>query len=332
MVPLVDENRILTTAGLRELSARRRPGLRALLALAECDPTSPVTATDVGFRIAPRLNAAGRLGEAQLALDVLLAADDASAERLAAELDGRNKDRQRIQEEVWTEALAAAEAQAAAGAAALVIGAEGWHPGVVGIIAARLVDRFARPSLVVGFEGGVGRGSARTTGGFNLYRALDACRSHLVACGGHAAAAGLTVHVDGFPAFAVAFQALAEQHRAGVDADPPVVVDAVVDLGELDLAQVEELARLAPFGVGNGEILLALPRVRAAATRVVGRGHLQLTLAHGAVMGDAIAFNMGDRAPPDGAELDVIACAEVDSFRGSRRSRLRVKHLLPVPS
>lgn len=330
MVPLIEENRILTTSGLRELSARRRPGLRALLALAECDPAAPVTATDVAFRIAPRLNAAGRLGEAQLALDVLLATDDQTAQALAAELDGRNRERQQVQERVWAEAQLAAEALG--DAAAIVIGAEGWHPGVVGIIAAKIVDRFRRPAVVVGFQDGIGRGSARTIGDFNLYRALDACRGHLAACGGHAAAAGLTVQWNAFPAFVDAFCGLADQHRRAALGEAPVSVDAVADLCDLDLGQVEELGRLAPFGTGNCEILLVLPGVRASSSRIVGKGHLQLTLAHGASIGDAIAFGMGDRAPADGEHLDVIACAEVDSFRGSRRARLRVKHLLPVMS
>src|SRR5262249_49382112 len=152
LVPLVAENRILVAAGLERLSARKRPGLAALAARAELDG-SRITAHDAAFRLTPRLNAAGRLGDAQLALDLLLAGD-AEAERLAGELEDQNTERQRVQELVWKEALAQAALQVEDQAAALVVGAEGWHPGVVGIIAARLVDRFARPAIAIGFQGG----------------------------------------------------------------------------------------------------------------------------------------------------------------------------------
>lgn len=326
LVPLVDENRILVTAGLRELGAARRPGLRALARVAEIESGAAPTTGDVTFRLTPRLNAAGRLGEAQLALDLLLAADDAEAARLAAALDQVNRERQRVQEQVWTEALQAAEGLAHE--AALVVGAEGWHHGVVGIVAAKLVERFRRPAVVVGFKDGHGRGSARTTGGFNLYEALAACREHLIVYGGHAAAAGMSVAVERFPAFREAFVAGARAHFTGVTDDPIVEVDAEADLAELDVPQAEELERLGPFGVANPEPLLALPAVMARATRVVGNNHLQLTLSRGAAVGDAIAFGMGDRDPGEGATVHVIGTAEVDSYRGYRRTRLRVRHLL----
>ncbi len=165
LVPLVDENRILVSAGLKTLTARQRPGLAALAARAQLEPGTPITAHEVAFRLTPRLNAAGRLGEAQLALDLLLAGP-ADAERLAAALEEQNVERQRIQELVWMDALSQASALVADDdPPALVVGAEGWHAGVVGIIAARLVDKFARPAIAIGFRDGEGRGSARTVPG-----------------------------------------------------------------------------------------------------------------------------------------------------------------------
>src|SRR5262249_50280780 len=155
------------------------------------------------FRLAPRLNAAGRLGEAQLALDLLLAPDEATAGRLAAELEDRNKERQRIQEEVWAAVEAAGGERGDGGA--LVVGAEGWHHGVLGIVAARLTERFGRPAVVVGFQGGEGRGSARSAGGVNLFQALTACGEHLTKFGGHAAAAGLSMTADRLTGFRRAF-------------------------------------------------------------------------------------------------------------------------------
>ncbi len=324
LVPLVDENRILVATGLRIASARKRPGLRALALLAGIEASEPITAEHVSFRLAPRLNAAGRLGEAQLALDLLLAPDDATADRLAGELDERNRQRQMIQEQVWAEVLTACEPHETD--AALVVGAEGWHPGVVGIVAAKLVERYARPAIVVGFESGQGRGSARTVPGFNLYEALVVCAPHLVRYGGHAAAAGMSLTIDRLEAFRRAFVREAEL-RLGSATRPPLVVDAVVELHELDLLAAEELGRLAPFGAANAQPIFALPGVTAESTRLVGQGHLQITLRHRGATGDAIAFGMADRDPGQGACVDLVASAELDTFRGTRRTRLKVKHL-----
>jgi single-stranded-DNA-specific exonuclease len=326
LVPLVHENRILVAAGLKELTARRRPGLRSLGEVAELQGGA-ISATDVGFRLTPRLNAPGRLGEAQHALDLLLAVGEEEARARAEQVDAVNRERQRIQEEVWQAALVAAEPQA--GQAAVVVGDEGWHPGVVGIVAAKLVERFRRPAVVVGFRDGVGRGSARTTGGFDLYRALSACRGHLRACGGHAAAAGLTVARDSFEAFREALVAEAIRHFAERGREESIPVDAVARLAEVDVGLAEELDRLAPFGMANGEPVLALPGVVVRARRIVGNGHLQLTLSAEGAVADAIGFGMADVAPGEGSVVDVLTTVEVDTFRGYRRARLRVKHLLP---
>jgi single-stranded-DNA-specific exonuclease len=288
-----------------------------------------LTAHDVGFRLAPRLNAAGRLGEAQLALDLLLAPDAPTATRLAAELEDRNKERQRIQELVWAEALAAAAEHETA--PAVVVGAEGWHPGVVGIIAARLVDRFARPTVVVGFRAGEGRGSARTVPGYDLFAALARSSDHLVRFGGHAAAAGMTVTPERLDGFRAAFCDAIRVQAAG-RAATPLRVDAVVGLSELDVPFAEELARLAPFGAANAEPLFALRGLTTETTRQVGQGHLQLTLSDASAVADAIAFGMADRDPGSGANVDLLATAELDTFRGTRRARLKVRHLIPRPT
>ena len=326
LVPLVAENRILVAAGLRHLTARKRPGLAALARRAELED-GRITAHDAAFRLTPRLNAAGRLGEAQLALDLLLASE-ADAERLAGELDDQNTERQRVQELVWKEALAMATAQVEEdGAAALVVGAEGWHAGVVGIIAARLVDRFGRPAIAIGFRDGEGRGSARTVPGVNLFDALAACSQHLTKFGGHAGAAGMSVAIANLDAFRAAFVAEAARQLGAVRPSSAVTVDAEVTLRDLDLGFAEELARLAPFGVANREPLFALSGVTASATRVVGKDHLQLTLAHGGAMGEAIAFGFADADPGPGARVDLAATAELDTFRGLTRVRLKVAKL-----
>jgi single-stranded-DNA-specific exonuclease len=280
----------------------------------------------VSFRLAPRLNAAGRLGDAQLALDLLLAGDRAEANRLAADLDDLNRKRQAIQEKIWSEAVAAAEEFQ--GEPALVLGAEGWHQGVVGVVAAKLVEKYRRPAIVVGFDQGRGKGSARTHGGFDLYQGLASCREHLTLFGGHPAAAGVSLDHSKLGAFRTSFVAAARRHFQSVPLDDSVEVDAVARLSELDLAQAEELMRLAPFGSANAEPLIAVPGVTVRSTRVVGSSHLQLVLGDGSSVVDAIAFGMADRDPGQGACIDVIGAAEVDQFRGQRKIRLRLRHLL----
>jgi single-stranded-DNA-specific exonuclease len=327
LVPLVDENRILVAQGLRALTTRRRPAIAALAAVAEIPEERALGAHEVSFRLAPRLNAAGRLGEAQLSLDLLLAPDAATATKLAAELQERNTERQRLQELVWAEAAAQAAEQGLE--AAIVVGAEGWHPGVVGIIAARLVDRYAKPVVVVGFPKGAGegRGSARTPAGFDLFQALTRCAPHLDRYGGHAAAAGMSVTMAKLEAFRAAFaDAIAAQARDGVAATT-TKVDAVVSLGDLDVSFAEELARLQPFGAANAEPVFALRGLTTHATRLVGENHLQLTLGDDATVGEAIAFGMADRDPGSGSRVDLLATAELDTFRGARRARLKVREL-----
>ncbi|HVU49835.1 MAG TPA: single-stranded-DNA-specific exonuclease RecJ [Polyangia bacterium] len=325
IVPLVDENRVLVAHGLRVLGARKRPAIAALAAKAEL-AEGAITAHDVGFRLAPRLNSAGRMGEAQLALDLLLAPDAATAARLVEELEDRNAQRQRIQELVWTEALVdAAELEAEA---AIVVGRDGWHPGVVGIVAARLVDRYARPVVVVGFRGEEGRGSARTVPGFDLFAALSRASAPLSRFGGHAAAAGMSVSPGNLDAFRRLFVAAIREQATG-GPRPAMRVDAVVELGDLDVPFAEELARLQPFGAANAEPLFAVRGVTTQATRRVGQGHLQLTLMDGGAIAEAIAFGMADRDPGTGAAVDLLATAELDTFRGARRARLKVRHLFP---
>jgi single-stranded-DNA-specific exonuclease len=327
LVPLTDENRILVAAGLKTLSGRKRPGLAALIERADLTDGT-ITAHQAAFRLTPRLNAAGRLGEAQLALDLLLASP-ADAPKLAEAINDQNTERQRIQELVWMETRAQGAAQA--DAPAVVVGAEGWHQGVVGIVAARLVDELGRPAIAVGFKDGQGRGSARTVPGVNLYEALAACGTHLTKFGGHAGAAGMSLAIDRLDGFRAAFVAEAARQLNG-RATAAVEVDAEVALGDLDLPFTEELARLAPFGAANREPLFALRGVTARSTRVVGKKHLQLTLDHEGATSEAIAFGFGESDPGPGAVLDLVATAELDTFRGARRARLRVTKFARRPN
>jgi single-stranded-DNA-specific exonuclease len=198
----------------------------------------------------------------------------------------------------------------------------------VGVVAAKLVEKYRKPVVIVGFAEGQGRGSARTLCGFDLYHGLSQCQEHLTAFGGHPMAAGVSLAKEKLADFRAALVAAARAHFASTPAVATIEVDAVASLSDLDMVQVEELDRLAPFGNANSEPLIVLPGVVARSTRVVGSSHLQLTLTQGAAVSEAIAFGMADKDPGKGARLDIIATAELDEFRGQRKIRLRVRHLM----
>jgi single-stranded-DNA-specific exonuclease len=327
LAPLREENRILVAAGLRELSARQRPGVAALLALAGVPVNRTVDESDIGWRLGPRLNAPGRLGDAAPSLALLLARTPAEGHTSPQALEAANEARRALQDEMLTEALADAEAQAKE--AAIVVARAGWHHGVAGIVAAKLVDRHHVPAIVIALdETGQGRGSVRTAGGVDVYRALAECKEHLVRFGGHAAAAGVTTAPDQVETFRRAFAAATARHLPA--GKPPLLVDATVELSDVDARLAQEVGALAPFGAGNPSPLLVTRGARVASTRRVGEdgAHLKLTLAGGHA---AIAFRMGDRDPGPGAEVDVAFFPGISEWNGERRLELRV-HALRAPA
>ena len=296
VVPLVDENRALAAAGLRALARTGRPGLQELMRSARVDPAT-VDATSVGFRLAPRINAAGRLGRPDLALELLLTDDRAKARELAGTLEDLNRERQGVEERILREALATVdtwspEARARRG---YVLWSEEWHEGVIGIVASRLVERFQRPVVLVARSGDGWKGSGRSIPDFDLHGGLAACASHLERFGGHRAAAGLTIATEQLDAFADAFGVHADTVLADADLRPLTTVDAIVPAGALTLDLAQELDRLAPFGLGNPEPTLLVACVEATAASTVGEGkHLRFRVRQqGHDGGSAIAFGQG---------------------------------------
>lgn len=332
VVPLTGANRILVHAGLEVLASTRREGLRALRAVSGL-PEGPLTAGQVAFRLAPRVNAAGRLDDAGRAVRLLLSADPAASARIARELDEANAERQGIERSILDEALA--EAASRPGARALVLAGEGWHPGVVGIVAARVVDRFHLPAVVIGVDPatGLGKGSGRSIEPFHLHEALGACSEHLLRFGGHRHAAGITVERDRLPAFRAAFEAEAARRLEDHVAGPRLRVDGVVSAGELDDALCAALASLAPFGAGNPEPVLLLAGAAARPRTVGGRdgkaSHLKLSLAE-APLADAIGFGLGDLAAALPQRVDLAFHLGFDDYRGERRLQLRLRHVRPA--
>jgi single-stranded-DNA-specific exonuclease len=335
MAPLTDENRILVATGIRLLrSSGGRPALRELARVAGLDE-GVRRAADLGARLGPRINAPGRLGAAQLALDLLLAEDPAHAAELADRCEDANRKRQDVQEKVLKQALEQVEAQKRE--PALVVAGEGWAPGVVGIVAAKLVDRFSRPAFVIALDGSLGRGSARSWRGFHLYQALKGCDDLLVRYGGHAAAAGLTVEKSRLPELRRRLSAAAAEYLGQAPAAPTLALDAEVPLQLITGCDGErfgdELARLEPFGVANPEPCLGARDLVLERTRVVGDGkHLQVTLSDGLHACDGIGFHFAADAPEPGARVRAAFVPEIDTWRGVKRLRVRLRDLQLAPS
>jgi single-stranded-DNA-specific exonuclease len=339
LVPLAAENRILTALGLRRLRRsdlrRTRPGIAALLDAAGVEPDKEIDARMIGWKIAPRLNAPGRLGAAEPSLALLLAGTDTAAER-AQTLEAANAQRRAIQDQVMDEALAMIESTGSGDPGpAIVIAGEGWPPGVVGIVAARLVDRFQRPAFVIGIDRdtGIGRGSARTCAGVNLYEALATAAPLLDRFGGHAAAAGFTIGRDAVPALVEALGGAVVRLAEG---SGPIIatreVDAEVRLGEVDERLAQELSGLGPFGQDNPAPLLVTRRARVTGVRRVGDGsHLKLMLEDDQhVTRSAIGFNLGERAVEHGACLDLAFVPTISTWQGRRSAELEVADLTVV--
>ncbi len=333
VVPLTQANRLLVREGLEVLARSQRPGIRALKRVATLAADGPVSAGQVGFRLGPRINAAGRLDDAGVAVELLLSEDPMEAERLARALDAANAERQAIERGLIDEAVA--QARSLTSASGLVVAGEGWHPGVVGIVASRVVSRLHRPTVVIGIdpETGVGKGSGRSIAAFDLHGALSKCGEHLLRYGGHQHAAGLTIERDSLDAFRDAFAREAEEQLAGHDLTPLCLIDASITAADLGDPLCEALATLAPFGSGNAEPVLALRGVRARG-RVVGRsetssGHLKLILDD-APFADAIGFGMADRLDLLSAPVDLAFTLSFNEYRGVRQVQLGLRDLRPA--
>jgi len=329
VVALLGENRTLARQGLRALAATTKPGLRALLAVARASASAPDERT-VAFALAPRLNAAGRMHRADAGLELLLTEDPARAQAIAAELDRANHERRHTE----TRILSDAERQVAAAGerAAYVLAGEDWHPGVIGIVASRLVERHHRPFVLVALQGQSGRGSGRAIPGFDLLAALNGCAGHLVRHGGHRAAAGLELERARLEDFASAFAA----HAADVlDAEalvPSERVDAIVRGDQLGMELAEELRALAPFGCANPAVSLLLPGARFGERRPMGEGrHVRFTVLADGARAPAVAFGAGTSLPVrDGAAADATFALEVNEWRGVSEPRLVLRHAQPA--
>nr|MBA3509072.1 single-stranded-DNA-specific exonuclease RecJ [Thermoleophilaceae bacterium] len=318
MVALRGENRRIAREGMAAIARTRKPGLRALMKGADLEP-GDVDARSAGFRLGPRINAAGRLQRADAALELMLTEDEDRAHAVATELDGLNHDRRETEQRILHAAEAACAGQMSA--AALVVAGEDWHPGVVGIVASRLVERFRRPAVVIALEGGSGRGSGRSIAPYDLHAGLSAASDHLLGYGGHRMAAGLQIeaaHVEGFRR---ALAAHAGAQLAPGDLVPVERVDDVIPGGALTLETAEELERLGPFGAGNPAPTLLVPAARIEHVTAMGeeRKHARFSLVGGGARARGVAFRRSQRslAAAGAKPHDVAVSLERNRWNGA---------------
>ena len=335
VMSLTGENRTIVRQGLRALAHTRRPGFKALIREAGAESRC-LTATGIGFTLAPRINAAGRMGKAWVAAELLLTDDPARAELLAKELCELNRERQAIEADIYQECLSRLERESAAPRRALVLSGENWHQGVVGIVASRLAERYSCPTFMICLQDGKGKGSCRSFGGFNLFKALESCADLLEGFGGHALAAGFTILEEHIDAFRKRMEECVEAWSGGAELVSVLDIDAELpDPNLLTVEEVHGLGVLEPYGAGNPKPVFSLSGCTVSTLSEVGGGrHLKLRLSRCGHSLDAIFFSVTARmaglAPGD--RVDVAFTPQINEFRGTRSVQLQLCDLRPAPT
>jgi len=333
LVPLNQENRTLVRYGLKAIERTKILGLRSLIERAGLGD-GRVDAGQVAFRLAPRINAAGRMGEAMTALDLLMTDDRARAQELAGRLEVANDERrdeeQRTLEQALDKLAGTFESESDFG---VVLHGEDWHPGVIGIVASRIVERVYRPTVLISLSNGKGRGSARSIPGFDLFGAVSACREHLGRFGGHRAAAGMDIAADRIDSFREAFNAEARERLGGEVPHPTLRPELEVQLPELTEQAAHLLSYFGPFGIGNpSPVFLARGVDLLGPAREVGKGHLKLRLSQRGHSLDAIGFNLVHRVSPESlgtGPVDLVFKLKLSFFRGRRQVEAHILDVRP---
>lgn len=327
VVPLTDENRIIVKHGLRYLKSAAPIGLQALMKVTKLDEKPALTSEDIGFGLAPRLNAAGRLGQAQLGVELMTTESPTKAEQLATYLDDLNGDRDSLERGIFLAAQKQIKDQFDLDHdAAIVLAGRGWHPGVIGIVAGRLAERHARPVVMIALDqlgAKPGIGSARSVGRFNLHRALAACGHRLVSHGGHAAAAGLKIEEPSVEAFRREFLEYVASEISTDDRNPEIEIDAEAPFMQLTLEIVDQIESMGPFGHGNPRPVLAALGVKICEAKKMGSGerHMRMTLEHMGKRIRGVAFGRGewvDELNKTEGLIDVAYRPVINDYRGHR--------------
>ncbi|MEE4311509.1 MAG: single-stranded-DNA-specific exonuclease RecJ [candidate division KSB1 bacterium] len=331
IVPLVDENRILVKEGLKRINTDNRPGLRALAQTAGLH-SKTIGTGQIVFIIAPRINAVGRLGNAERAVRLLTTTNREQARNIAAVLESENKTRKDIDEHTFREAQEMVEMEYdPKDNRALVLDKDGWHPGVIGIVASRIVEKYYRPTVMISVEDGVGKASARSISGFDIYSALKQCEDLLVAYGGHKYAAGLTIHKDKIGDFRDRFNEIANEALTDEMLSPKLHIEAEIRLGEINDRFLQLLKKMAPFGPKNMRPVFLSRQLQVVGTpSIVGNNHLKFKVKQDNMLIDTIGFNLGDkiyRISPGEDNLDLVYVIEENEYLGRVNLQLRIKDL-----
>jgi single-stranded-DNA-specific exonuclease len=327
LVPLKDENRFIAKAGIQKLMRTNNIGLRALFKICSIDLSS-ITEETIGFSIGPRINAAGRLGDAAPAVQLLLTEDPEEANELANEIDGLNRSRQAIVNEITEEAIEMVEETFSSDQKVIVIGKENWNAGVVGIVASRLVDKYYRPTIVLTYdhEKGTAKGSARSIDGFDLFQNLSLCRDILPHFGGHTAAAGMTLNIDDVVELRRRLNELAAEHLSEEMLIPVTKLDGEFEIQEIQLDAVKEMLLLAPFGMENPKPKVLLKNAGISNYRKIGsdQNHLKITLEKKGFILDTIGFGLGrlyDEVSPT-SSISVIGELSINEWNNIQKPQL----------
>lgn len=332
IVPLIDENRIFVKAGLVALNNCDNVGLKALMKAAGLQGREIGTGQIV-FIIAPRINAVGRMGDAKRAVKLLTTDDMREAETIAHVLEKENQHRKNVDEAAFNEAIRQTEARFASDskASSIVLHKDGWHTGVIGIVASRVVEKYYRPTILISVEDGVGKGSARSVPGFDLYESLKQCEDLFIGFGGHKYAAGLTIAQDNIETFKSRFEAIAKQDLTPDHMVPKLHIEAEIRLGVIDDKFVKLLKMFAPFGPQNMRPVFVSRNLQVVGSpSIVGKNHLKFRVRQDDKVLDVIAFNMGEllyRLTPGEANLDMAYVIEENVFMGRRSIQLRAKDI-----
>ncbi|MBD3367573.1 MAG: single-stranded-DNA-specific exonuclease RecJ [Candidatus Eisenbacteria bacterium] len=332
IVPLIGENRVLTSLGLDRLRDTENHGLRALMDVAGVESVT-ARAAHIGFALGPRLNAAGRLGDASIGVELLTTGNPEKAERIARTLDGENRKRRELECAVLDDALRIIEEEGLQDTRrSIVLWSEKWHPGVIGIVASRLAKQYNRPTILFSVSDGFSKGSGRSIPGFDLHAALVSCRDHLESFGGHRHAAGVSLAAERLPEFSRCLENAVSERLSDEDLVPVIDVDAMVALEDCTFELVNEMKTMRPFGAGNPEPIFGTRRLKVISAKRVGKGHLKLTVAQGGRTMDAIGFGMGEALDDLRASGGMVALAyvlEENTWRGVTNLQLRLKDIQP---
>ncbi len=327
IVPLVDENRVIAKLGLKLVNVTKNLGLKCLLEVAGY---KKIDATTVSFGIAPRVNACGRMGHETEALDIFLSENLEEVQSLSIKLNEYNKIRQETEKSIVEKALSLIEQNNENEKSAIVLGCEGWHHGVIGIVSSKITDLYFKPSILVSFEDGIAKGSGRSVPGFDLHEALCKCSKYLEKYGGHEMAVGLTLKEENFENFKKAFEEVAKEEKVE-EILPVIYIDGMVTSEDMKPEFIKQLTNLEPFGEGNKVPLFAYKGLKINSIRALTDGkHLKLTLKDDNLIIDAIGFNMGHLVNDYRIEdkIDVVGVLEMNSFNGMEQVQINLKDIM----